>query len=275
MDNSISTSLAGKRIAITRAARQSAELLEKFEKLGALPTLLPLVSFAAPEDFAPMDAALDQLEQFDWIIFTSENAVRAVVKRASVRGNLRNVAGRRSRAAAVGPTTAAAAQRAGFLVDYQAKTHSGVALAHELGKRVQSQSILLPRSDRANPDLPKLLRDYGAEVTEVIAYRTVTPVNLDRDKIAGIVNGESEALLFFSPTAVEHFAALVGDKMLSVLQDRLAITAVGPITANALHQAGVKTMIVAEDTTSDAVIAALEQHFADIAKVAAAGVTKA
>ena len=275
MDNSISTSLAGKRIAITRAARQSAELLEKFEKLGALPTLLPLVSFAAPEDFAPMDAALDQLEQFDWIIFTSENAVRAVVKRASVRGNLRNVAGRRSRAAAVGPTTAAAAQRAGFLVDYQAKTHSGVALAHELGKRVQSQSILLPRSDRANPDLPKLLRDYGAEVTEVIAYRTVTPVNLDRDKIAGIVNGESEALLFFSPTAVEHFAAIVGDKMLSVLQDRLAITAVGPITANALHQAGVKTMIVAEDTTSDAVIAALEQHFADIAKVAAAGVTKA
>jgi uroporphyrinogen III methyltransferase/synthase len=275
VDNSISTSLAGKRIAITRAARQSAELLEKFEKLGALPTLLPLVSFAAPEDFAPMDAALDQLEQFDWIIFTSENAVRAVVKRASVRGNLRNVAGRRSRAAAVGPTTAAAAQRAGFLVDYQAKTHSGVALAHELGKRVQSQSILLPRSDRANPDLPKVLRDYGAEVTEVIAYRTVTPVNLDRDKIAGIVNGESEALLFFSPTAVEHFAAIVGDKMLSVLQDRLAITAVGPITANALHQAGVKTMIVAEDTTSDAVIAALEQHFADIAKVAAAGVTKA
>jgi uroporphyrinogen III methyltransferase / synthase len=271
----MSTSLAGKRIVITRAARQSAELLEKFEKLGALPTLLPLVSFAAPEDFAPMDAALDQLEHFDWIIFTSENAVRAVVKRASVRGNLRNVAGRRSRAAAVGPTTAAAAQRAGFLVDYQAKTHSGVALAHELGKRVQSQSILLPRSDRANPDLPKLLRDYGAEVTEVIAYRTVTPVNLDRDKIAGIVNGESEALLFFSPTAVEHFVAIVGDKMLSVLQDRLAITAVGPITANALHQAGVRTMIVAEDTTSDAVIAALEQHFANIAKVAAAGVTKA
>jgi uroporphyrinogen-III synthase len=268
------SSLAGKRVVITRAARQSVGLVEKLGKRGALPSLLPLVSFSAPEDYGPMDAALDQLEQFDWIIFTSENAVRAVVKRAGVRGNLRNVAGRRSRAAAVGPTTAAAAERAGFLVDYQAKTHSGAALAHELGERVRHQSIFLPRSDRANRELPRLLRDYGAEVTEVIAYRTVTPVNLDRKKIASIVNGEFDAILFFSPTAVEHFAGIVGDKILGVVQNRMAITAVGPITANALDQAGVKTLVVAEDTTSDAVITALEQHFAGAIRVSAAGISQ-
>jgi len=254
--------LSGKRIVITRAARQSVELVETLGKLGAVAILLPLVAFAAPEDYGPMDAALDRLEQFDWIIFTSENAVRAVVKRAGVRGNLRNVAGRRSRAAAVGPTTATAAERAGFFVDYQAHTHSGAALANELGEKLRGQTVFLPRSDRANPDLPQLLRNYGADVTEVIAYRTVTPVNLDQEKIAAIVNGEVEAVLFFSPTAVEHFVAIVGKEKLLDLQERLAITAVGPITANALHQSGVDTLLVAEDTTADAVIAALEKHFA-------------
>ena len=262
--------LAGKRVVITRAARQSVELVERLEKLGAMPILLPLVAFSAPEDYGPLDAALDRLEQFDWIIFTSENAVRAVVKRAGVRGNLRNVAGRRSRAAAVGPTTAVAAERAGFFVDYQAQTHSGAALATELGEKLRGQTIFLPRSDRANPDLPQLLRNYGAEVTEVIAYRTVTPVNLDEEKIAAIVNGEVEAILFFSPTAVEHFVGIVGKEKLRNLQNRSAITAVGPITANALRQAGVDILLVAEDTTADAVIAALERHFAGTQKASAA-----
>ena len=274
MDRSSATPdpvLYGKRVVITRAARQSVELVENLAKLGALPILLPLVAFSAPEDYAPLDAALDRLEQFDWIIFTSENAVRAVVKRAGVRGNLRNVAGRRSRAAAVGPTTANAAERAGFFVDYQAQTHSGAALANELGEKLRGQSVFLPRSDRANPDLPQLLRNYGAEVIEVVAYRTVTPVNLDEVKIAAIVNGEVEAILFFSPTAVEHFVGILGNEKLRELQKRLAITAVGPITANALHQSGVDSLLVAEDTTAGAVIAALEKHFAARPKASVAG----
>ncbi|HEY5069557.1 MAG TPA: uroporphyrinogen-III synthase, partial [Candidatus Acidoferrum sp.] len=165
-----------------------------------------------------------------------------------------------------------AAERAGFFVDYQAQTHSGAALANELGEKLRGQTIFLPRSDRANPDLPQLLRNYGAEVTEVIAYRTVTPVNLDEEKIAAIVNGEVEAILFFSPTAVEHFVGIVGKENLRNLQNQSAITAVGPITANALRQAGADTLLVAEDTTADAVIAALERHFAGPQKASAAGV---
>jgi uroporphyrinogen-III synthase len=97
----------------------------------------------------------------------------------------------------------------------------------------------------------------------------VTPVNLDRDKIAAIVHGEVDAILFFSPTAVEHFVGIVGDKILQALKTSVAIAAVGPITANALNQAGVENLIVAAETTSDAVIAALEKHFAAEIKVAA------
>jgi len=75
---------------------------------------LPLVAFSAPEDFGPLYAALEHLEQFDWIIFTSENAVRAVVKRAGVRGNLRKRSRKGAHALRQWTTTAAAAERAGF-----------------------------------------------------------------------------------------------------------------------------------------------------------------
>jgi len=143
-----------------------------------------------------------------------------------------------------------------------------------LGEKLRGQTVFLPRSNRANPDLPQLLRNYGAEVTEVIAYRTVTPVNLDEEKIAAIVNGEVEAILFFSPTAVEHFVGILGREKLRDLQSRMAITAVGPITANALHQSGVDTLLVADDTTADAVIAALEKHFTVAQKASAAGVVQ-
>jgi len=263
--------LFGKRVVITRAPRQSVELFEKLTALGAVPESLPLVAFSAPEDYRPLDAALEQLENFDWIIFTSENAVRAVVKRASLRGYLQNVAGRRSRAAAVGPTTAAAAERAGFFVHYQAQTHSGAALAHELGERLRGQTVFLPRSDRANPDLPTLLKEYGAEVTEAVAYCTVVPVNLDQEKVVRICAGESDAILFFSPTAVEHLVSVVGRPELEKLQHQSALIAVGPITASALKQAGIDKMLVAADTTTDAVIAALEMHFAGSVKASAAG----
>ena len=156
-------------------------------------------------------------------------------------------------------------------MDYQAQTHSGASLAHELGERLRGQTVFLPRSDRANPDLPTLLKEYGAEVTEAVAYRTVIPVNLDQEKVAGILAGESDAILFFSPTAVEHFVGMVGEPALQKLQQQSALAAVGPITANAFKQAGVDNMVVAADTTADAVIAALEIHFADAVKASAAG----
>jgi uroporphyrinogen-III synthase len=99
-------------------------------------------------------------------------------------------------------------------------------------------------------------------------------VNLDEQKIAAIVNGEVEAVLFFSPTAVEHFVGILGKGKLCDLQNHLAITAVGPITANALRQSGVDTLLVAEDTTTDAVIAILNQHFAGTRKASAVGVVQ-
>ena len=257
-------SLAGKRIVITRAMTDSEELARELSKRGAIPLICPLVSFAEPEDFAPLDKATDEIGRFDWIILTSVRAVRAVAGRASESGRPLRPPGCTWRAACIGPVTAEAARLASFPVAHVAETHNGVALAEELGSRLRGAKVLLPRSDKANPDLPTALRRYGAEVTEVVAYRTVKPTDVDRSTLGIIAFGETHAILFFSPSAIKHFGMVSSTSWRSLrdLQNEMAITAVGPVTAKALREAGVERMVVSADTTAAAAVEALEKHFA-------------
>jgi uroporphyrinogen-III synthase len=266
-----SSSLAGKRIVITRAASQSEAMARELSARGAIPVVLPLVSFANPEDFAQVDAAINGIARFDWMILTSAQAVRALVKRSEELKRSLIGAESKLRIACVGPVTAETARRAGLPVDYVAKTHTGVGLAEELGNRLREAKVFLPRSNRANPDLPLTLKRYGAQVTEVIAYRTLRPTGADQEKLRGIAEGEADAALFFSPSAVHYFAELFGSEQLRFLQDKLAITAVGPVTANALREAGVQRTVLAGDTAAAAVVEALEEHFAGTVKQAQAG----
>ena len=265
------SALDGKRIVITRSTAQSEVLARELSARGAIPVVLPLVSFADPEDFAPLDAAIAEIQRFDWIILTSAQTVRAVVKRGEELKHSLIRSGSKLRIASVGPVTAAAARQAGLPVEYVAETHSGAALAEELGDRLQGAKVFLPRSDRANPDLPPALKRRGAQVTEVIAYRTLRPTAVDQGNLRQIVAGATDAVLFFSPSAVQHFAELFGGEQLRALQDKLAITAVGPVTANALREAGVRRTVLAGDTTAAAVVDALEKHFAGTVKQSPAG----
>jgi uroporphyrinogen III methyltransferase / synthase len=268
------SALAGKRIVITRSAAQSEALARELSAHGAIPVVLPLVAFADPEDFAPLDAAMAEIERFDWMIFTSAQAVRAVVKRGEELKRTLIRSGSKLRIACVGPVSAEAARQAGFAVEYIAETHTGAALAEELGSRLRGTKIFLPRSDRANPDLPPALKRYGAQVTEVIAYRTLRPAGADQKNLGQIAEGAADAVLFFSPSAVQHFAELFGNEQLRALQDKMAITAVGPVTANALRGAGVRRIVLAGHTTAAAVLAALEEHFAGAVRQTQAGVKR-
>lgn len=224
--------------------------------------VLPLLSFAPPDDYVAMDAVLARLDCFDWIFFTSANAVRAFSSRYATLGYSWNTASRSPGIAAVGPKTAEELARAGLPVNYVAKTHSGAALAEELGPQLSGRGVLLPRSDRANPDLPAALRRLGATPTELVVYRTLQAAEVDQEKLRGVLDGQADALLFFSPSAVHHFVDLVGRGQLATLGGRLKVMAIGPVTAGALRKAGFQHMLLAEDTTADAVITALEKHFA-------------
>ena len=275
MGEARASSLTGKRIVITRAAAQSESLAHELSARGAIPVVLPLVAFGEPEDFAPLDRAIAEIDQCDWMILTSAQTVRALMQRAVETQKALVRTNSRLQVACVGPVTAEAARAANLPVKHVATTHNGVALAKELGSRLAGAKVLLPRSDRANPDLPAALKRLGAVITEVVAYRTLRPTESNNDSLNRVARGQADAVLFFSPSAVHNFAELFGGEKFSALQDKLAVTAVGPVTAKALHEAGIERLLVAADTTTASVVETLEKYFVSTLNAAPAGVKRA
>jgi uroporphyrinogen-III synthase len=264
--------LSGKRIVITRAAEQSDSLLKALAAHGAVTLLFPLLEFAPPEDSFPLNAALADLGQFDWIFFTSQNAVRALLVPSSALDSPVVRPPGNTRIAAVGPATADAIRQFGLSVDYVAAMHNGLALAAELRAQLHNASVLLPRGDKASRDLPAALREAGARVTEVIAYRTILPEHLNEGVRWAIEKGTVHAILFFSPSAARHLKELLGAGKFSSLSESVLFAAIGPITAAALREAGAARIVSAADTTVGAVLETLSNHFAGSSHPSAAGV---
>src|SRR5215510_8838628 len=121
------SSLARKRIVITRSAAQSEALAKELSTCNAIPTLLPLISFAEPEDSEPLDRAIAEIAQFDWLVLTSAQAVRALIERSTDLQRPLIHTGSGLRVACVGPVIAGAARSANLPVAYVAATHIGVA----------------------------------------------------------------------------------------------------------------------------------------------------
>jgi uroporphyrinogen-III synthase len=254
--------LAGKIVIVTRAEAQSTEICEELTVRGAITRLLPLISFAPPENCEALDVVLKGIESFDWVLFTSANAVQALERRGEQLGLHLDTATNLPRAAAVGPATSDAAEAAGFSVEYVAVDHSGAGLARELGAELRDKRVLLPRSDRANPELPAALRRSGAVVNEVVAYRNLPPGTTDRGKVHESLNGGVDAILFYSPSAVQNFVEFLGRERLGTLQGRVVMVAIGRATSAALSSAGIQRIARAADTTTKGVVEALEGHLA-------------
>jgi uroporphyrinogen-III synthase len=269
--DAIASPLNGKVVIVTRAAAQSNQLCEELNVRGAIVKLLPLVSFAPPENYDELDAALSTIETFDWILFTSANAVQAVERRGEELGRVLSALVKLPPAAAVGPATSGAAEAAGFSVEFVAADHSGAGLARELGAELRGKKVLLPRSDRANPDLPATLRRSGAIVTEVVAYRNLPPSSTDRNRSHEVLKDGVDGILFYSPSAVQNFLELLGRERLVTVQGRAVMVAIGHATSAALRGAGIQRIARATDTTTKAIVEALEGHLARTKRRSAVG----
>jgi len=252
--------LDGRRIVVTRAPEQAVELARLLAEHGAEVLLCPLVAFEAPADMRPLDSALHSLSEFDWLLFTSQNAVRFFEDRRRELGIPFHWG--HPRVAAVGPATAKAARDLGYGVGFVAKEPTGRGLAEGLAENVAGKSVLLPRSDLARPDLPKLLGAAGARVTEVVAYRMVAPGAEAEQALAQVRAGHVDAIALASPSAFERLAEQVGMVTLHELTGHVALAAIGPVTADAIRQAGLPVAIVPAKPSAEALVEALAAHFA-------------
>ena len=242
--------LAGKRIVITRPRAQAAALADKLAGLGAEPIIFPTIHIAPVDDYGPLDTALQRLDQYRWIIFTSANAVAIFWERLG--GRLPGTV----RLAAVGPTTARALEKRRHTVALIPDEYVAEALAAGLGD-VAGQHILLPHAELAREVLADDLRARGATVDEIAIYRTL-PAAPDPGGLAELKRGV-DAITFTSASAARNFALVAGGELLA---GSLSIIAcIGPVTANAASQAGLPVDVVAAEYTLDGLVAALAAHF--------------
>jgi uroporphyrinogen-III synthase len=242
--------LAGKIVVLTRAPEQSQELSEALQALGAEVQQLPMVSFVSPENSTDLDSALRRSGEFDWIIFTSQNAVRFSFRRICELKERRSAQPARPRVAAVGAATAQAARNLDIRVDYVALTQTGESLATELRSELAGSTVLLPRSDRADDRLPAALRDAGANVVEVVAYRTSTPESFDPVIIESVRRGAVDVIVFASPSAFENFRVAVAPAGCAELSNRVQFAAIGPTTAAAIRDSGARVAIEADESST-------------------------
>ena len=262
MDEKRTNSLYGKRVVVTRAEEQSEALVQALREKGAVPLLAPMVAFGPPDDPGLVDEAIRQIEPYAWVFLTSQNALRALQERSEILGTPLARIAHTSKIATVGPATAEAARNAGLKVDYVAVKHQATALAEELAEEIRGKSVLLPRSDQANPELVKKLEQLGARVKEIVAYKTVRPDDELLAKSEKIVQDQPDAVLFFSPSAVHHLKQLLGNREFLALSKSALFAAVGPVTEKSLRDAQVERVKVAEDTSVGAVLAVLADYFA-------------
>src|ERR1700730_4299931 len=163
--------LTNKRILITRTRHQASELAAQLEALGATPILIPTIEIVPPASFAALDAALTCLRTYDWLVFTSPNAVEAFHRRAQFL-HLTQLPGP---TAAIGPATLNAANAIGLTVDLVPPQYVGESLAQALLPEAPGKSFLLVRAAEARDTIPEALTAAGAPVTIAEAYRNQLP----------------------------------------------------------------------------------------------------
>jgi uroporphyrinogen-III synthase len=264
--------LKGKRIVVTRAPEQAEDFVRALESYGAETLLLPTIAFAEAEDTAPLDRAVSDLDKFDWVIFTSRNAVKFLISRfrpLRIPPERVNHLLLTPNVAVIGSSTSDEARSVGFIPEYEADESNGGSLASELGERLRGKRVLLPRSDQADLKLPDALRAAGAEVTEVIAYRNVVPP-LDPKVMDAIREGAIDVITFFSPSAYRHLVDEIGVETLRCQSGKISIASIGPTTSNAITRDGLRVAIEPSTTSADGLSEAIADHFRERARLGSA-----
>jgi uroporphyrinogen III methyltransferase/synthase len=254
--------LFGQRVLVTRTRDQASALSARLRALGAEPIELPTIRITPPDDWALLDAAVAKLSDFDWIVFTSVNGVKHFWKRLVHAGlDARALYG--TRLAAIGPSTSEELSTHGLHADYVPDEYVAEAVAAGLGE-VRGQRVLLPRADIARPALADLLREGGAKVVEVTAYRTLRP-EINAGKLRNLLTGITVAT-FSSSSTVRNLAAIARDGGFDLPQALVdaTIACIGPITAETARDLGLPVHVMAEQYTIDGLVEALIGYFGEM-----------
>jgi uroporphyrinogen-III synthase len=228
--------LAGKRILITRARHQAGRLAEALEERGAEVLRLPTIEIIPPETYAHLDAVLEVISGFDWLIVTSANGAAALADRMQFL-RIRSEQLKHLQIAAIGPATAVALGRIGLTVSAMPDEYVAEAVVAMLKDKVAGRRVLLARAAVARDVIPEQLRECGADIHVVETYRTVIPAD-SIDQVRALFGPEKplpDAVTFTSSSTVNNFFALLAAAKIERPQGLRAVS-IGPVTTKTLRQ---------------------------------------
>ena len=228
--------LAGRRVLLTRAADVSPASRELFSGAGAQVIELPALVIGPPDDWAPLDAALQELERFHWLIFSSANGVVAVRQRLDHVGRCLEQGAARPRLAAVGRKTARVIQHQGWPGAFVPQDFVADSLLACFPEPVQGRRLLLPRvQSGGRPLLAEQFRRHGATVVEVPAYESRCPTTIPAAAAAALDQGHVDVITFTSSKIVRNTATLLANHLGNRWRERLAgtkVVSIGPETSH-------------------------------------------
>ena len=252
--------LFGRRVLVTRPEDRAGGMLDALRNAGAEPVVVPVIRIQGLAHTPALDAALTRLQDYDGLLFTSVGGVAHFVRLARERGVALDA--RCPPAWCVGPATARAAFDAGLPVHRVPERFDAEGLLEALveGLAPRGRRFLLPRAARSREALPEGLRAAGAEVDAAPVYETVA-AEIDGEALGtALERGELDVLTFASPSAVRFLLDALPPAGREAAA-RCAVAAIGPVTAQALAEAGLPADVVAERATGEDLVAALASHF--------------
>ena len=258
--------LFGRRVLVTRPREQAAELVDRLAALGADAIEAPMIQIAPPDDAVPLQQAAASAGAFHWIVFSSANAVTAFMKALFHGGrDVRALHG--PRLCAVGPGTAEKLATYGIKVDVVPAEFraEAVVTAMAASAPIDGARVLLPRADIGREVISEQLTAAGADVTEVVAYRTVladSPRDDDPDVYGMLLNGRIDVVTFTSASAVRNFAKIYGEEQAADLLKNAVVAVIGPVTADAARQLGLPVTIQPASYTISSLVDAIVAHYA-------------
>ena len=248
--------LLGQRVGITRPAHQADEQIARCIELGAQPVLMPLIEIAPPDEWSEVDATLDRITEFDWVIFTSVNGVSGLLDRHWSRGgDVRQLA--HLKFAAIGSSTAKALEQLHIRPDVIPEEFRAESLAASLSPLVEGQKVLWARASRGRDVLPRELAAAGADLEQLVVYQNRDVTELDAETVELIEAGELTWIGLSSPSIARSLAALLPDSAKASLGKSTRLVAISPVTAEAAAECGLPVALVADTFTWDGILSAI------------------
>lgn len=259
--------LAGCRVLVSRAQQQADALSSALRNLGCQVIEIPFIEIRDPQSYEPLNSALRNLANYDWLILTSVNGVEALFRRMT-RKRVDKSALAELKIAAIGPATKKAIEQHGLDVTITPKEYVAESVVAALHGEVKGKRVLLVRAKVARDVIPHELGRAGAQVDIVEAYETVVPKS-SQGLLRAVLSSEKRphAITFTSSSTVRNFVRLLG-----LRGARLALkphsgvhtASIGPVTSATLREFGLPVDIEAKEYTIPGLVEAIMEKWKNI-----------